>query len=371
LTLGYTDGVRTATASTRTVIHICRAASTITRIGACPGSPNQFLGSTFELETPIVMAEGDVLYFVSYELSLLYPDFAPRSFAAGECPLKGYRGSGKIQRLVPYTAYENTVTNGRIYFLSDANKITPLPNYGTSVIAGTSLTALATVTPSYTRVGTGDYLDSLWNYTTMVGAPVAEVANVRQIAWGTTTQLYGVIEFDDLVTFQANAMVAVSAGLYYAPDIGVWEEEPPEGCVAFALVDSWLLTAQGMGSLPAGFALVDGTEVLFERVSIPGGLQVGGNDPLADSFYRAVNPFSGSGLSHDGYIYLAAIQPGADLYWCLSMDRADVTSTPLALGVFATHDSTHECNNSNPLGDFQLYADPAYPTTNFVCTEVP
>lgn len=198
---------------------------TIARLGAAPTTPNEFTGSTFELDTPIVMDVGDALFVTTWDFDIVFPDYLPTVFSAGESPLKGYRGSGTVQRLTPYNGVEQTATNPRLYFLSDANRINPIPAYQTTTIAGSSLTALATITPT-ARVAAGGTSNMMWNLCEFIGSTVGAVANVRQIAWGTTTQLYGVIEFDTLVSFAVNARISLMAGLYYAADLGVWEIPP-------------------------------------------------------------------------------------------------------------------------------------------------
>jgi hypothetical protein len=150
------------------------------------------------------------------------------------------------------------------------------------------------------------------------------------------------------------------------------DDPDPGDCTPFAEIESYTLTAlASMASLPNGFDLAADTEIVFSRIAIPGGFTTGGSAPLADSLYRASNPFSGDAESYDGFLYLSAIQPAETVIWVLSMDRVTNESSPNNPGVFGHQAADQPCSQSNPEGDLVLYQDPGYPNPNLSCAPTP
>jgi hypothetical protein len=164
----------------------------------------------FDLPAPVVILTGDQVIVNSLELIYTYDDHEPRAFAVS--PISGLTGTGTFQRLRTVATRENFAPT-RIFLISDANKIT-IPNMlapGAAVINPASITLLETVT------ATGSKTDAaVANTMTQANSCFGTIVTggtVKQIAWGTTTELFGIVEYDTPVAIAAGKVLTIGGSL--------------------------------------------------------------------------------------------------------------------------------------------------------------
>lgn len=175
-----------------------------------------FAAAMFHMPNTVLSA-GDSLTINAMVVRNTWDDFRPRAFTTS--PLTGITTTGRIQRLRDPAANENAAAINRIYLTVDANKYT-IPDM---IPAGSSVTPAA-LTIDQTLVAT-----SITNTASVVanefaatstafGVLTAPAKAYKQIIWGSTTLLYGVIEFDTPLVLSAGQVITVGGQLQMVVD---------------------------------------------------------------------------------------------------------------------------------------------------------
>jgi hypothetical protein len=157
-----------------------------------------------------VLSAGDALAINSMEVRAIYDAFQPRAFAVS--PLSGLTGTGRIQRLRAPDSQENTATT-RIWLTVDASKYI-IPD----MIAMGATVPVASITPDQTLVATSitnstGIVSNQFTQSTLAFGTLSATKAYKQILWGNTTAVHGVIEFDTPFVLSATQIITVGASL--------------------------------------------------------------------------------------------------------------------------------------------------------------
>jgi hypothetical protein len=211
LTRAYSNGVLTWTLPSATTFATASSNYTLARITAnlALGGGNFF---HFDLPSPISLLIGDQIVISSFVLTFTYTPYQPTAFAVS--PITGLTGTGFTQRLRTVVTRENTTTT-RIFLITDANKITPLPDMlapGATVLNPSSYTILETITVS-NGVGFAAAITNNMTQQSVATGTVVTGGTIKQIAWGTTTELFGIVEYDTPVAIAAGKVLTLTGNL--------------------------------------------------------------------------------------------------------------------------------------------------------------
>lgn len=219
--LVYSNGVTTKTLSAPAVFSPASSSYTLTAVSYNPGSATvagQQVGGFFPIPSAPTINVGDAVVVNSFVYRITWDNYQPRTFAVS--PITGIVGTGRIQRLKRISVHENAATPNRIYLVADANKIT-LPDMldpSGTIIAGSSLTAIETITASGSATAASASTNGNTASTTCFGSVVTG-GTVKQILWGTTTEIIAVIEYDTPVTIASGTVLTLNTSLQMVPEI--------------------------------------------------------------------------------------------------------------------------------------------------------
>lgn len=173
-------------------------------------------GSHFDLPASVTVNAGDQVLVTSSIMKATWNFYQPQAFAVS--PISGYTGTGRIARLLKASEEEGTF-NARLYLVTDANKLTPLPDMpgpSGSYTTVASLTILETIVPSLATTTTGadsnNYIGGI-----NVGGVVVTGGTVKQIFLGNTTNMYWVIEYDTPITVSPGDVIQLNPRYEKAP----------------------------------------------------------------------------------------------------------------------------------------------------------
>jgi hypothetical protein len=217
----YSNGVLTYTLSAQQTFPAALVAYTLRSIPYSYGSIASVGGATsggvFHISAAgVSMAIGDAIVINSFVMTYTWASYQPVIFAAPG-PIGNINQSGKYQRLHRVTAEESSSAPTRIFLLTDANKIV-LPDMlgpATAILAPASYTIKETITVSSGTVTTPDAgttfnANGVESRMAMQGTVLTGGTDIRQIAWGTTTQIFGAIEYDADVTVAAGKILTIN-----------------------------------------------------------------------------------------------------------------------------------------------------------------
>jgi hypothetical protein len=174
--------------------------------------------SHFDLAAPISIVAGDVVTISSVVLTYTFSNYQPIAFAVS--PITGLTGSGHFQYLRRILG-EVATAPSRIYLISDANKITPIPDLlsytGGSVINPASITAIETLSATGSFINAAASNDGLKSHS--ITGVTAVGGTVKQIAWGIPTELYGIIQYDTPVSIATAKALTVGMSQHMVIDL--------------------------------------------------------------------------------------------------------------------------------------------------------
>jgi hypothetical protein len=183
---------------------------------------NSSNGSWFEPASPITLNPGDMIMIApgDFVVTYTFDEYQPREFT--DCPITGITATGRTQRLLSFDSSEgneNWPTN-RIWFLTDANKIT-IPTDLTFTQA--NIRNPNTLTPLQTLSATSVVINpSNANNHLMSGQATANVTttanDVKQILWGSTSRVAGVLEFDTPQTIPSGKTLMIGSRIQIIPE---------------------------------------------------------------------------------------------------------------------------------------------------------
>lgn len=171
--------------------------TTLTYISVFPWSTdNRFLAYNIP-NGPVQIQKDDIITVTNIKMVMDHGDVAPIEFATS--PISNITSSGKYQSLIPInSSIQQPLTLTRVYFASDANKITLTDRLGLNV--PTLKVNAYNFDKTITSVNATKVTPSSSNDFTLSEQVVIILSeafnNCKQILFGTTTELYYVIEFD-------------------------------------------------------------------------------------------------------------------------------------------------------------------------------
>lgn len=174
---------------------------------------NAGAGFIYDLPVDVVVNIGDAVVVGSFTYTATWDDHEPRVFAVS--PMAGYVGTGITQRILRAHGstgrYENSNNPNRIWLIDDGSEyaISDMP---VADVAPGALTVLETITA--TGSNTAPTINN--NFTasnSCFGSVVTGGATIKQIAWGDTSNVFGIIEFDTPVNIPAAKVITIGASL--------------------------------------------------------------------------------------------------------------------------------------------------------------
>lgn len=175
-------------------------------------------GVLIDIYPGIPIGVGDAIIINSYEYRFRYPTGEPQEFSVS--PISGLSGSGRTQRLSRISVMDSANNPNRIYLLSSSNAIFIPDMYGPT---GGTLINPSSLTIDETITATGSILSpSLSNDMTDSHSCFGLVdtgGTIKQISWGTTTELFGIIEYDTPVMIEAGKVLTVGMSTRFDPVI--------------------------------------------------------------------------------------------------------------------------------------------------------
>lgn len=159
---------------------------------------------------------GDQIIINSFEYNFDYGDHQPREFAVS--PISGISGSGRAQRTRRANERNSSTSPNRIFLISDSNKISIPDMYGPTggtLVNPSSLTIDQSLTATGSTVNTTElngYIDSHSCFSN-----VTSTGTYKQIAWGTTTEIFGIIEYDTPVLIESGKTLTVGMSTQFVP----------------------------------------------------------------------------------------------------------------------------------------------------------
>lgn len=191
---------------------------TLRRLYVSLGGINTF-SAHYDLPSPVSILAGDIIVVTGFRNEIRYGSYLPVNFAVS--PISGVTSACVYQRLFPTlgvgTEWNGGTSPNRIFLVTTPNAVT-VPNMPSSSIAPGTITAAQTITalafntvPTYTN----DFVGSSY----AAGATTGAVSNIKQIYWGDTTRLHGVIEFTTPQTIAANKGISVGTTMSIVPGL--------------------------------------------------------------------------------------------------------------------------------------------------------
>jgi hypothetical protein len=174
--------------------------------------------SYYDLPSPLSLLAGDTIIIKSWVHTITLNEYLPIEFAVS--PMNGLSGSGRYQSLHPMgNNIEASNGSPRIWLVSDANKIV-IPNrltYNASYLLPATFTPIETLVA--VSVNTPPSFSNNATETAFLIAASTIGGTVKQIIWGSSTQLYGVIEFDTPVVIAPDKAITIVATSVMEPEL--------------------------------------------------------------------------------------------------------------------------------------------------------
>lgn len=165
----------------------------------------------------VTINAGDAIVIDDYVYEFSYGYHEPVPFAVS--PIAGLTGTGTMQRTRRITDTD-VVSPTRIYLIADGNEIT-LPDVlgpsGTLINPG-SHTIAETIVATGTTNSAG-VANNMTQFHSCFGVVATGVASCKQVAWGSTTEIYGIVEYDTPVNVAAGKVLTVGMGTSFEPVI--------------------------------------------------------------------------------------------------------------------------------------------------------
>lgn len=216
----YSDGVVTTINNNPMVLSPASSTETLSRINITGVLYSSWqYGCYFDLPSDVTLNIGDSLVIEGFELKITFDEYEPRVLA--ECPLDGITTSCRAQRLIPITSgstNENGVGPNRIWLIEDGDEYI-LPNLQTS---GATNPNVLDVTETIVATGSTTSPGSINNATasnSCYGLVATGSASVKQIAWGDTSSVFGILEFDTPQNIPAGKIITIGGNQKFKIDV--------------------------------------------------------------------------------------------------------------------------------------------------------
>jgi hypothetical protein len=220
-TTAYSNGVVTATMTSLRTFPAVITPYTLRCVsaGIQLSSQSAAYGSYYDLPVDINLLAGDVIVIKSWRYTINLASYLPKAFSVS--PITGITGTGHIQYLLPLDRSPTYQVGGPIISLiSDANKITPIPNIltmGASFLNYSAVTKIEVI-PAVQTLTAAAYSNNNTFNNQLVGA-TSVGGTVKQIIWGGATSAFGIIEYDTPVVIPANKALILNLSQTMTPAI--------------------------------------------------------------------------------------------------------------------------------------------------------
>jgi hypothetical protein len=193
-------------------------------------SATESVGHIFDLETPVVLGIGDVLSVgvEDFEVLITYDSYQPKTFTAGNCPIAGFpTATGRYQRMFPVISNTSPPTiesggSGAVIYLVPNGSHIAIPDLQYPSSTPTTSAAFATkeTITCVTEVQGNTQTNNIEEFRKWFGQVVTGGANIKQIAWGTTTfdRILGILEFDTPQNIPAGKILSITQMAKIVPD---------------------------------------------------------------------------------------------------------------------------------------------------------
>lgn len=201
--------------------NVITTGGTIKAFGIKAGVNTINAGYYYDLPQDLIVEVDDIVSIApgDFVVTFTQDNHEPRVLPV--CPLSGLTTSCRAQRLLPIwgiNSYETADSPSRIYLIADGNEIT-LPNMAqTTITAPGVLTISETIIASNTST-TRSYDNQFTEISSVIGTVVTGLVNCKQIAWGSTSIVHGILEFDTPQNIEAGKVLTISTSRKTTPDL--------------------------------------------------------------------------------------------------------------------------------------------------------
>lgn len=172
------------------------------------GSDNGRATHTPLPDTPIYT--GDIVVISDYEYRFDYGFYEPIEFLTS--PISGLNGSGRFQYLVAMRNYITSFDFLRVWIIQDGNEWT-IPNLSNNDINPNVLNPTETITS--TRVSTNPTASNDMTHSQVLTCTIPNnISNVKQIAFGASNMVCGIIEYDVPVSLEAGKTLQIGMSIH-------------------------------------------------------------------------------------------------------------------------------------------------------------
>lgn len=176
-------------------------------------------GCYFDLPSDVTLNIGDSLVIEGFELKITFDEYEPRVLA--ECPLGGITASCRAQRLIPITSgltQENRTSPNRIWLIEDGNEYV-LPNLQTSSDTNPNVLNIAETIVATGSITFASAMNNATASSSCYGFVATGSASVKQIAWGTTSAIFGILEFDTPQNIPQGKVITIGGNQKFKIDV--------------------------------------------------------------------------------------------------------------------------------------------------------
>lgn len=159
-------------------------------------------------DTPIYT--GDIVVIADYEYKFDYGFYEPIEFLTS--PISGLNGSGRFQYLLAMSRYITSFDFLRVWLIQDGNEW-PIPNLSNNDINPNVLNPAETIIS--TRVSTNPSEANDMTHSQVLTCTIPNnISNVKQIAFGATNRVCGIIEYDTPVSLEAGKTLQIGMSIH-------------------------------------------------------------------------------------------------------------------------------------------------------------
>lgn len=215
----YSNGVITSVSTGSMVFNPASSQETIRRIGISRVIYTNFSeGCYFDLPNDVVLEIGDSLVIDNFELKITFDEYEPRELE--DSPISGLTTPCRAQRLLPIrtaSSHEYQSPN-RIWLIEDGDE------YNLPDLQITTLTNPNVLTPTETIVANGSVSSpapsrNMIGFNSCYGLVAVGSSQVKQIAWGSTSYIFGILEFDTPQNIPQGKIITIGGNQRFNIDV--------------------------------------------------------------------------------------------------------------------------------------------------------
>lgn len=214
----YSNGVITSASTGSMVFNPASSQETIRRIAITRAITTEFSEACFfDLPNDVVLDIGDSLVIDNFELNITFDEYEPRELE--DSPISGLTTSCRAQRLLPIrtTSSQENQSPNRIWLIEDGNEYV-LPNLQTSTTNPNVLTPVETIVATGS-VSSPSASNNMTSSNSCYGLVEVGSSQVKQIAWGTTSIIFGILEFDTPQNIPQGKVITIGGNQKFKIDV--------------------------------------------------------------------------------------------------------------------------------------------------------